>query len=618
MATTLGSKAVGSIVKLKVNNTLRNFIVVHQGKPSTLYDNSCNGTWLLMEDCYEQRAWHSSNVNDYAGSTIHTYLNGTFLNLFEANMRNAIKQVKIPYRPGSGTSTTINSGANGLSCKIFLLSGCELGCTTTDKEYFPADGAKLSYFLSGTGTDANNKRIAKFNGSAVDWWLRSPRLSNSTNAWFVRYNGNADSVNCYATYGVRPALVLPSDLPVSDDGSVSTNTAPTMPASINVPSTINGGQSITVSWAASSDAEGNLEGYELDRSVNGGTSWTNVYKGSGTSTANTVPFGTDTVMYRVRAYDSEGLYSGYRTSNQVTVVNNVAPTAPASITVPMTVLGGTDLVVSWGAAEDSDGNLAGYELERQYNGGEWEQIFHGNARSHTDHITKGWETVAYRVRAYDGLDVTGPYRTSDTRTVNNNTAPEITCDYSSGSDLGVKDAGFVVTYSVDDEDGDAVTVTEAIDGAVKRSFEATPEQEYSFQVTGETFMRLLNGKRTLTITADDGKAATVHTLTFEKKVTKATVTLDKPMEADGEITLAILSVIGNIPADADYKAEATNNGKDEKPEWQDVTAEVRSGSNIVFANHTAGNGFAFNFRITVERGESGQGGYITSVQGGFQ
>ena len=52
--------------------------------------------------------------------------------------------------------------------------------------------------------------------------------------------------------------------------------------------------------------------------------------------------------------------------------------------------------------------------------------------------------------------------------------------------------------------------------------------------------------------------------------------------------------------------------------WQDVTAAVKTGANIVFANHTAVNGFAFNFRVTVERGESGQGGYITSVQGGFQ
>ena len=49
----LSTKAVGSTVKLKVNGTAREFLVVHQGKPSSLYDESCNGTWLLMKDCYE-------------------------------------------------------------------------------------------------------------------------------------------------------------------------------------------------------------------------------------------------------------------------------------------------------------------------------------------------------------------------------------------------------------------------------------------------------------------------------------------------------------------------------------------------------------------------------------
>ena len=46
----LSTKAVGSTVKLKVNGTAREFLVVHQGKPSSLYDESCNGTWLLMKD----------------------------------------------------------------------------------------------------------------------------------------------------------------------------------------------------------------------------------------------------------------------------------------------------------------------------------------------------------------------------------------------------------------------------------------------------------------------------------------------------------------------------------------------------------------------------------------
>lgn len=614
----LSSKAVGSIVKIKVNGTLRDFIVVQQGKPSSIYDESCNGTWLLMKDLYESRQWHSSNVNDYANSTIHKWLNNEFLNLIDANIRAQIRQAKIPYRPGSGTSMSVNSGANGLSAKIFLLSNIEVG-GQTDWSYMPHDGARLAYFEYGTGTSANNKRLAYLNGSAAIWWLRSPSTGNSNSAWCVHSGGNSSSAySCSYSYGIRPALILPSSLLVSDDGSVSTNTAPTTPSSISVPSSIQGGSTITVSWGASTDKESNLEGYILERSTDGGKSWSQIYQGNSRSTTNTVPFGTGSVMYRVKAYDSDGLASGYKTSGQVTVVNNTAPTAPNGITVPNTVLGGATLTITWGAATDQDGNLSGYSLERQVDGGEWEVVYTGNTLSYTDTITKGWATVAYRVRAYDSNNAYSSYTVSPERTVNNNTAPAIICGSPSGSDLGEKDAGFMVSYSVSDVDGDEITVTEAIDGVTKRTFTATLDGSNSFNVTGEYFMKLLNGNHTLTITASDGKASTVHTLVFAKKVTGASITLETPMAADDQISICVLSVIGLIPADAEYKVEVTNNANDETPVWEDCTTAVKTGANYVFENKTAANGFAFNFRLTAERGPSGEGGYITSVQGGFQ
>ena len=614
----LSSKAVGSIVKIKVNGTLRDFIVVQQGKPSSIYDDSCNGTWLLMKDLYESRQWHSSNVNDYANSTIHKWLNNEFLNLIDANIRAQIRQAKIPYRPGSGTSMSVNSGANGLSAKIFLLSNIEVG-GQTDWSYMPHDGARLAYFEYGTGTSANNKRLAYLNGSAANWWLRSPDTHYSSRAWYVGSNGYSSYANyCSNSCGIRPALILPSSLLVSDDGSVSTNTAPTTPSSITVPQSIQGGSTITVSWGASTDAQNNLEGYILERSTDGGKSWSQVYQGSSRSTTNTVAFGTASVMYRVKSYDSEGLSSAYKTSGQVTVVNNTAPTAPNGITVPNTVLGGATLTITWGAATDQDGNLSGYSLERQVDGGEWEVVYTGNTLSYTDTITKGWATVAYRVRAYDSNNAYSSYTVSPERTVNNNTAPAIICGSPSGSDLGEKDAGFMVSYSVSDVDGDEVTVTEAIDGVTKRTFTATLDGSNSFNVTGEYFMKLLNGNHTLTITASDGKASTVHTLVFAKKVTGASITLETPMAADDQISICVLSVIGLIPADAEYKVEVTNNANDETPVWEDCTTAVKTGANYVFENKTAANGFAFNFRLTAERGPSGEGGYITSVQGGFQ
>ena len=420
----LSTKAVGSTVKLKVNGTAREFLVVHQGKPSSLYDESCNGTWLLMKDCYESRQWHSSNSNSYKASTIHTYLNGTFLNLFDADIREVIKQVKIPYVNGTGNSA-VASGSSGLSCKIFLLSGREVGFSTSDNQYFPNDGAKLSYFESGTGSSALNKRIAKLNGSATLWWLRSPRTVNTNYAWFVSSNGNCSFNGCTASYGIRPALVLPSNLLVSDDGSVQTNTPPTI-----------------------------------------------------TSTS-------------------------------------------------------------------------------------------GN----------------------------------------------------SGVNLGSKAAAFSFKYTPSDADGDKLTVTEKLDGVVKKTrSNVTSGTQLTFECasTAAEFQKILNGKHTITIEASDGQETATFTATFTKAVTEATITLDEPLAVEGDITVAILAVTGDIPVDAEYTVEVTNNAKDSSPVWQDATTEVKNGTNIVFENHTNTNGAAFNFRISVKRGSSNTGGHISGVSGAFQ
>lgn len=613
---TLSSKAIGSTIKLKVNGSAKDFIVVHQGKPSSVYDDSCSGTWLLMKDIYENRQWHSSDTNDYANSTIHSYLNSTFLAMLDSNIQKAIKQVKLPYRKGSGTSTTVTSGSNGLPAKIFLLSATEMSFNFS---YMPSgEGAELAYFKGCADNSSDSKRVAYLNGSAAYWWLRSPYCGGSYRALCVRSNGDWYYSSCSSSVGIRPALILPSTLLVSDDGTVSTNTAPSTPGSISVPSSIMGGTNISISWAKSSDAESNLAGYKVERSTNGGSSWSQIYQGTATSTTNNVAFGTTSVMYRVKAYDTEGLESGWRTSSQVTVVNNNAPSAPPSIAVPNDVKGGSTLVISWTAASDSDGNLSGYILERSTDGGSaYTQVYKGDALTYTDTITKGWSTVMYRVKAYDSYDAQSGYTTSTKRTVDNNTAPTITT--SSAANLGTKSSGFTISYSVDDKDaGDTLTVTEKLDGTTKRTYTATRKTTNSFAVTGEYFQKITNGSHTMTVTVTDGKATVTKTFTFTKAVTAASITLAKPMEADAQITLCAITVGGLIPADAVFKVEVTNNGKDSSPVWEDATTEARNGRNHLFTNQTAANGFAFNFRVTAERGASGESGYIASIQGGFQ
>lgn len=416
----LGTKAVGSIVKIKVNGASKDFIVVQQGNPNTsTYDSSCAGTWLLMKDIYTTSTF--GNNNSYKDSSIHTYLNGTFYNLIDSNIRAAIKQVKIPYQNGTGSGGSLATGSNGLSTKVFLLSGYEVGWTTSNNSYFPKDGVRLAYFLDGSGTNANNKRIAYNGSSAAIWWLRSPRTSNDGSVWHVNTDGSGNGYWYNSSCGVRPAFILPSTLVVSDDGTVSVNTAPTV---------------------------------------------------------------------------------------------------------------STD-----------------------------------------------------------------------------------------GAALGQKNAAFAWKYTVRDADGDTLTVTEKLDGKTTKTRTGVASgTALTFEQAADAagFQKILNGSHTLTVEVSDGKETVSTSATFTKAVHAASVTLAEPLAVEGDITVAVLQVTGSIPDDAKFKAEVTNNALDSSPVWQDATTEVKKGVNIVFENKTATAGAAFNFRVSVERGESGEGGYIEAVSGAFE
>lgn len=203
--------AVGSSVYLNEGGNYVEYLVVNQGIPSnsSLYDSSCNGTWLLRKDIHSNRVWNTSNVNIYETSAINTWLNSDFFNSLGTVEQTEIKQVKIPYRKNGGSGGTDQSGTNGLSCKIFLLSGYEVGWTTSDNQHFPQDGAKLDYFESGTDTSANNKRIAYLSIIKALWFLRSPYTGNTSHVWAVEPGGGNGAFYAPDEESIRPALILP-------------------------------------------------------------------------------------------------------------------------------------------------------------------------------------------------------------------------------------------------------------------------------------------------------------------------------------------------------------------------------------------------------------------------
>ena len=198
--------AVGSTVKLMEGGTEVEFLVVHQGLPGSIYDASCEGCWLLRKNVKENRVWTTTNYNQYAASTVNTWLNNDYINSFGALEQSLIKTVKIPYVNGTGSGGSVASGANGLSVKAFLLSARETHGTSN---YFHEDGEVLSYF-TGYEDDAS-RRIAYLDGIADYWWFRSPPTHQKTQIWGVTDAGAFGFYPKDSSYGIRPAVILPSD-----------------------------------------------------------------------------------------------------------------------------------------------------------------------------------------------------------------------------------------------------------------------------------------------------------------------------------------------------------------------------------------------------------------------
>lgn len=126
-------------------------------------------------------------------------------------------------------------------------------------------------------------------------------------------------------------------------------------------------------------------------------------------------------------------------------------------------------------------------------------------------LSLGPHTV--KVTVSDGQGGSATRTWTFTRT---NSAPTI-----SGTDtnLGDKNLGFTHAYTVDDADGDTLTVTEKLNDEVLRTINNAPiGEQLSLSITAQKLYTLtLNSVNTLTITVTDGKGGTAYRrLTFKR------------------------------------------------------------------------------------------------------
>lgn len=145
-----------------------------------------------LVDCLNQtQQMNTSNTNtgSWNGSAMRGRMS-TYKSQLPAALRNVIKTVKKKSGTGGGSS----SGTQQTNDDLFLLSEIEIFGTTT-------------YSVAGEGTQyewykAGNTKVKKVNGSADDWWERSPSSGNTDYFCRVNSNGNASYDYASASNGV--------------------------------------------------------------------------------------------------------------------------------------------------------------------------------------------------------------------------------------------------------------------------------------------------------------------------------------------------------------------------------------------------------------------------------
>lgn len=109
-----------------------------------------------------------------------------------------------------------------------------------------------------------------------------------------------------------------SDYTTGTTLTVTNNLPPSAPDGITIGDVL-GGQQCTITWGAATDSDGTIDHYELERQVDNGDTWTQIFSGNALTYSDTINSEWATVNYRVRAVDDDGEAGPYTTGTMQTV-----------------------------------------------------------------------------------------------------------------------------------------------------------------------------------------------------------------------------------------------------------------------------------------------------------
>lgn len=166
------------------------------------YESGLNGagrTLVVRKDCYDMRSFASPEAsfpqNNYATSSLDSWIRGTYTNFLDIDTRALIGTTKFYYTPGYGGSVTT------LQRTVFQLSLTELGKSARGEK---PEGSALPI--------ASKLQIAYRNGSAVYQWTRSPTTILADTVYCLDFQGTLMGEAYTRSYGSRPAFTLPGTL----------------------------------------------------------------------------------------------------------------------------------------------------------------------------------------------------------------------------------------------------------------------------------------------------------------------------------------------------------------------------------------------------------------------
>lgn len=190
--------------------------------------------------------------------------------------------------------------------------------------------------------------------------------------------------------------------------------------------------------------------------------------------------------------------------------------------------------------------------------------------------------------------------------VKTNSAPFIT--YTGQTDLGQLTTKPSITYTVRDNEGDAITVTEKLNGEVINQFSATTNTNYTVGITDTFWLTCGSNTNTVEIIASDALGgSSSKTITFSRKITKLQIVMKNAIETDAKATKILVSPQWTTTGGVG-KVEVCNNGFDSNPKWEDATTMVVLNRPYLFTNTSkTASKWGIKIRITVTKNQGYDG-----------